>query len=97
MGLGKYAKARADLDRAVAEGDDAEARYYRGRAWMGLGNARRAVADSPARFILRPLVAEVYYQSGLAHRALGNKAEAKADMAKAFQFDPKLAVRPCQG
>ena len=42
--LGQYDRAKADLDRAVRiGGDDAQARYYRGRAWMGSGNPRQAL------------------------------------------------------
>ena len=66
---------------------------WRGRAWAGLGDYRRAVADFTTSLHVRPLQAEVYYHSGLANRELGNLAEAKADLEKAFQLDPLVDQR----
>ena len=94
VGCGQYESALEDLDWVLADDDDDVAYYYRGRAWMGLGQPRQALADFTKSLTIHPLVAEVYYHSGLANQALGDSDEAAADLAKAYQLDPLVDQRP---
>ena len=80
-----------DLDRVLqVNRDDANAYYFRGLAWAGMGQFERAAADYSASLVKRPLAADAYYQRGLANKKLGRIEEAEADLQTAFQLDPEV-------
>ncbi len=66
------------------------ARYFRGLAFLGMGQFERAVTDFSASLDLRPMVADAYYQRALAEEKLGRAEDAQADLERAFHLDPEV-------
>ena len=92
-------KAKGDLDRAIADYDQAirlepkheHAYYNRGVAWSDKGDLDRAIADYDQALQLDPKDADPYVNRGVAWKAKGDLDRAIADYTEAILLDPANA------
>lgn len=91
--VARYPQAILAMDAAISDqADFADAYLLRARAWRGLSDQERAIADYTEVIRLRPNEAPPYVERGLAYLEFKDFAAARADSAKALQIDPKLAL-----
>ena len=96
----QYEEALQALERATAEGGDAEGLYYLGRCRLALGQAEaaaetleRALARAAADRVERRRVQGIEYQLAVALRRAGREAEAAPHFEAAERLSAELGER----
>jgi tetratricopeptide (TPR) repeat protein len=97
--LGSVYRDKGDLDRAIANYDEAVARdpryadpyYKRGRSYFEKGDVDRAIADYGEAVKLNPNFVDAYNSRGLRYSDKGDLDHAIADFGRMIALAPKRA------